>query len=40
MSDIVIKKLKKLQSRKIAKNDFSYTFSKTLNEELRKALKK
>lgn len=33
------KKIRQMQARKIQKNNSTYSFSKTLNEVLRKALK-
>jgi hypothetical protein len=39
LDDDLVKKLRIIQSKKIAKSEKSISFSKTMNEELRKALK-
>ena len=39
LDDDIVKKLKTIQSKKIVKSGKSVSFSKTVNEELRKSLK-
>jgi len=39
LDDDLVKKLRIIQSKKIAKSEKSISFSKTMNEELRNALK-
>jgi len=39
LDDVVVKKLRNIQSKKIAKSKKSISFSSVINEELRKSLK-
>ncbi len=39
LDEVLVKKLRNIQSKKISKSNKSVSFSKVINEELRKALK-